>query len=159
MFIITFYSNFTSLQEVVNNENIVICEEMHNSYLSVRCDDKVFGVAYYCFGTKAQICFDEKHGLLFIGAGASFVCVSILLDKPLVKEELFSPFYEIVLVGEKLCVVCELEVFCFVAGVEAWRASFGEIISGFSNDNKTMFLEFFDGTKCDICIQDGGVSF
>lgn len=149
------------LESVIPRDNIITFDEIQNTYYKISIDEKfIVGVEYCSHGIKINYMLVHDESLLFIGIGMHLLCIDMKNKKILFTKELQSVFYEIIADTNHnyLCIVCELDIYCYVMEKEVWKMGFRDILIDFNIiDNKIIFALCDNGEEFKISIEDGKI--
>lgn len=119
------------LESKVNKEHLILCDDIQNAYIIINFDNiRKMGIAYYDYGVIPKFqCFGDET-LLYFGIGMTFFCINTYENKVLVNDNLQSVFYELCCDLDKnyICVICELDVYCYCAEKQKWKMGFINVI-------------------------------
>lgn len=146
----------------VDKEQLILCDDMQNAFFIVNFDNaRKLGVAYYNYGVAPDFQCSGDGELLYLGFGKNFLCIDIYENKILVNDNLQSVFYELCYDSNKnyICVICELDVYCYCAEKQKWKMGFGDIIVDYNiiDDAKISFL-CDDGVEYIFFLKDGKIA-
>lgn len=148
------------LKNILSKENIIEFDEVQNTCYKISIGDKfVMGVAYCSHGIRIDYKMSNDGSLLFMGIGIHLLCIDVANEKILFSKKLQSVFYEIIADSKHnfLCIVCELDIYCYGMGVEVWKLGFRDVITDFNIiDDETIYVLCAD-EEYNISIYDGKV--
>ena len=129
-----------SLKHILNSKRLFIDDEIQNKYNYIEINGKIeCGMAYYEYGIKPSVSIENVR-ILWIGFGKKIVAIDLYNGNIILEKELSSIFYELLLDTDQnyLCVICELNLYCFHHHQILWEIGFRDIICGFKiiNNNK-----------------------
>ena len=141
--------SFGELESLLDKEQLILCDDMQNKFFIVNFDNvRKLGVAYYDYGVAPDFQCSGDSSLFYLGFGENFLCIDIYEDRILVNDKLQSVFYELCYDSNKnyICVICELDVYCYCAEKLKWKMGFRDIIIDY---------KIIDDTKISILCNDG----
>lgn len=116
----------------INEEKLILCNEIQNTFLVISFDKvQKIGIAYYNYGILPDFQYSDDRRLFYLGVGKNLICIDILQNKVLVNDVLQSVFFELLYDFKKkyICVICEMDVYCYYSGRQKWRVALGDIIN------------------------------
>lgn len=137
------------LESQVNKEQLILCDDMQNTFCIINFNNaKKLGIAYYDYGVAPDFQYSADGTLLYLGFGKKFLCIDIYENKILINDNLQSVFYELRYDSNKnyICVICELDVYCYCAEKLKWKIGFRDII---------VDCNIIDDTKISLLCDDG----
>lgn len=147
------------LESRVDKEQLILCDDMQNTFFIVNFDNtRKLGVAYYDYGVAPDFQCSVDGALFYLGLGMNFLCIDIYENKILVNDNLQSVFYELRYDSNKeyICVICELDIYCYCAEKQKWKIGFGNIIAECNIiDNAKISILCDDGTEYIFSLKDG----
>lgn len=150
------------LESQVNKEQLILCDDMQNKFFIISFNNvHILGVAYYDYGTALEIQFSRDDTLLYLGAGKNFLCIDTYENKVLINDKLQSVFYELCydINMDYVCVVCELDVYCYYLRRQKWKRGFGDIIVGYNIiDNNKISIKCDDESEYMLLLEDGSMT-
>lgn len=150
------------LENSVDKEHLILCDDMQNAFLTINFDDeRKIGVAYYNYGIMPEFQCSRDGTLLYLGVGKNFFCINNCKNKVLVDDNLQSIFYELLYDSNKnhICVICELDVYCYCAEKQKWKMGFRDVIVDYNIiDDTKIFIMCDDGTEYIFFLEDGKVA-
>lgn len=159
------YKKIDSLGELksqVNKEQLIICDDMQNAFFIINFDNaRKLGVAYYDYGVDPDFQCSADGALLYLGFGKKFLCIDTYENKILVNDNLQSVFYELCYDANKnyICVICELDVYCYCAERQKWKMGFRDIIVDYNIiDNVKISILCDDGVEYILFLKDGKIA-
>lgn len=149
------------LESQVDKEQLILCDDMQNSFFIINYDNvRKLGVAYYDYGVAPDFQYSGDNSQLYLGFGKNFLCIDTYEDKILVNDNLQSVFYELCYDSNKyyICVICELDVYCYCAGKQIWEMGFRDIIVDYNIiDNAKISILCEDGVEYIFFLKDGKI--
>lgn len=149
------------LESQIDKEQLILCDDMQNSFFIINYDNvRKLGVAYYDYGVAPDFQYSGDDSLLYSGFGKNFLCIDIYEDKILVNDNLPSVFYELCYDSNKyyICVICELDVYCYCAGKQIWEMGFRDIIVDYNIiDDAKISILCEDGVEYIFFLKDGKI--
>lgn len=149
------------LESIIPKDNIITLDELQNTYCKISInEDFIIGVKYCSYGINIDYMFVNDESLLFIGIGMHLLCIDLENKEVLFTKKLQSVFYEIIANSNRdyLCIVCELNIYCYTMEKEAWEIGFRDILTDFNiieDDIISVFCE--NGEKFKIAIRNGKI--
>ena len=154
--------NFGELESQVDKEQLILCDDMQNTFLIVNLENnRKLGIAYYDYGVALDFQYSSDGTLLYLGFGKKFLCIDIYKNKVIVNENLQSLFYELCLHTNKnyICVICELDVYCYCAEKQKWKMGFRDIIVEYNIiDDAKISILCDDGEGYILFLEDGKIT-
>lgn len=137
--------SLSELESRVSKEQLIFCDDMQNAFIIINFNNVLeLGIAYYDYGIALDYQCSEDNTILYLGVGKNFLCVDIYASKILVNDSLQSVFYELCYDSNKkyICVICELDLYCYCAEKRAWKMGFRNIIADYNiiDDTKILIL-------------------
>lgn len=149
------------LESIISRDNIITFDEAQNAYCKISISEEfAIGVEYCSHGINIDYMFVNDESLLFIGIGMHLLCIDTENKKILFIKELQSVFYEIIAdtKHDYLCIVCELDIYCYTMGKEVWKMGFSDILVDFYIiDDGIISISCEDGEEFRISIGDGKI--
>lgn len=150
------------LESQVDKEQLILCDDMQNTFFIVNFNNiRKLGVAYYDYGIALDFQCSRDGGLLYLGFGKNFLCIDTYENKILVNDNLQSVFYELCYDSKKnyICVICELDVYCYCTEKQNWRMGFRDIIVDYNIiDNAKISILCDDGVEYVFFLEDGKIA-
>ena len=140
--------NLEKLKHLLIGKRLFIDDEAQNKYNYIKINDKIeFGIAYYGCGIKPSVCIQNVH-ILWIGFGKKIVAIDLYNGNIILEKTLSSIFYELLPDTDPnyLCVICELDLYCFHHHKILWEIGFRDIICDF---------KLIDNDKIEIACDNG----
>ncbi len=148
------------LQNLVSKENIIVCNDVTNSYCTFEIDNNCrFGVAYCNYGIGLSYQADVSRGLVYLMAGDMLICIDYINKQVAFAEKMGSVIYELLADSKNNFVVvfCELDVYVYSGTDLKWKLGFGEILETceirndeylyiVSESNESFLLSIKDGS-------------
>ena len=151
--------NIHEMENLIGKEKITLCDEIQNNFLIICFDDiRAFGIAYYDYGIKPDYYYSITHKCLYLGVGMKFICMNTEQEKIVTNDNLKSVFYEILVCsnGEFICVICELNAYCYCNGKQIWEMGFSDIIVDYIIiNNEQIIITCDDGRRYTLILQNG----
>ena len=151
--------SFRELENLVNIEQILFCDEIQNTFLLLEFyNKKKMGVAYYDYGVSPDFKFMDNNKRVYIGLGINLIYVDVCKNKVMFNHTLHSVFYELLFSHNKkyICVVCELDVYCYSGYEKKWSQGFRNIINDFKIINDAnILIKCDDNTEYLFSIENG----
>lgn len=145
----------------VNDEKLILCGEIQNTFLVISFDKvQKIGIAYYDYGILPDFYYYEDRRLFYLGVGMNLMCIDTLEEKVLVNDVLGSVFYELLydFKTNYIYVICELDIYCYYLGKQKWRVSLGDIIEEYYIfDDTKIFVSCNDNSQYTILLKDGKI--
>lgn len=141
-------------------DQLLLCDDMQNSYLLLEFADKKFGIAYYDYGVPPNSQYFKEINYYYLGLGINFLCINVKTNKLLFNHKLNSVFMDLIYDSEKryICVICELDIYCYYQGVREWRRSFSSIVIDFKLlDRRKVLIICDDGNQFILSIYNGDI--
>lgn len=161
MIIIDKIDSARELENIISKDNIIMFDKRQNTYCKINISNEfAIGVEYCSYGINIDYMLVNDESLLFIGIGMHLLCIDMENKKILFTKELQSIFYEIIADSNHnyLCIVCELDIFCYIMEHEAWKMGFRDIIIDFKIiDNEIISVSCENGEEFKISIMDGKI--
>lgn len=153
------FENFYYLKECVCEEKLIVCNDMQNHFFAIYLDGKIMlGIAYYHYGIDPQLLCSKDGDFLYVGFGMNFLGIDLYQERVVINEKLQSVFYEIVYdsTKEHICIVCELDLYCYFLGKIKWSMGFRDIVTKYwlVND-KNICILCDDGLKYAFSLESG----
>ena len=149
------------LESVISRDNIITLDKIQNTYCKINIyEEFAIGVKYCSHGIDIDYLLVKDESLLFIGIGMHLLCIDVKNNKILFTKELQSVFYGIMADsdGDYLCIVCELNIYCYTMEKEAWEIGFRDILTDFNIvDDDIVYISCEDGEEYRISIRDGKI--
>ncbi len=154
--------NLVELESQVDKEQLILCGDMQNTFLIVNFENnQKLGIAYYNYGVPLDFQYSKDSTLLYLGFGTKFLCIDIYKNKIIVNENLPSIFYELCYDTNKnyICIICELDVYCYCAEKQKWKMGFRDIIVGHNIiDDAKISLLCDDGEEYVFFLENGKIT-
>lgn len=141
-------------------DQLLLCDDIQNSYLLLEFANEKFGIAYYDYGVPPNSQYFEESNYFYLGLGINFLCFNVTTNKLLFNHTLNSVFMELIYDSERkyLCLICELDIYCYYEGVREWKRSFNSIVIAFKLlDERKVLIICDDGNQFILSIDDGDV--
>ena len=123
--------NWGELENQVDKEHLILCDDKQNTFLIVNFkNNRKLGIAYYDYGVALDFQYSRDGILLYLGVGKKLLCIDTYKNKIIVDKNLQSLFYELCYDTNKnyICVICELDIYCYCAEKQKWKMGFRDII-------------------------------
>lgn len=150
------------LESLVDKEHLIFCDDMQNAFLIINFKDgQKIGVAYYNYGITPECQYSGDDTLLYLGVGKNFFCINTCKNEVLVNDNLQSIFYELRYDSNRgyVCVICELDVYCYYNGKQKWKMGFRDTIVDYNIiDDAKIFIMCDDGTEYIFYLEDGKIA-
>lgn len=147
------------LESIISIENIITLDQTQNTYYKINIyEEFTIGIKYCSHGIDIDCKFVANDKLLFIGVGMHLLCIDTQKKKILFIKELKSVFFEILtnFNHDYLCVLCELNLYCYAMEKMVGEIDFREIITVFNKrDNDTICVSCENGEEFIISVMDG----
>lgn len=151
--------NLSELESQVNNEHLILCDDIQNTFLIVDFDNNLkLGLAYYDYGIALDFQYSGDGLLLYLGFGEKFLCIDTCENRVIVNETLQSILYELCYDKNRnyICVICELDIYCYYREKQKWKMGFRDIIVGYNVINDTQVSILCDnGEEYIFSLEDG----
>lgn len=126
------------LENKLCDKPLITSDDRQNKFYYVEANNKVIcGITYYNYGIRPSFVMENNNRNLWIGFGKKVFCIDIFSLEIKLEEELVSIFYEVISdsVKKYICVICELDIYCFTSYKNIWKVGFKDIINEFEIDN------------------------
>lgn len=136
------------LKHLLNGKRLFIDDDIQNKFNYIKVNGRIeCGIAYYGYGIKPSVSIENEQSL-WIGFGRRSIVIDPYNDNIILDKGLPSIFYEILSDAkqEYICVICELDLYCFHHHQILWQIGFRDIICG---------SEIIDDDKIEITCYDG----
>ena len=153
--------SLAELENQIDKDQLMIFDDMQNAFIVINFDVYKMGIAYYEYGIAPDCRCSDDGTVLFIGFGMNFLCMDVCKRKISVHEKLQSIFYEFLYDSKQifLCVICELDVYCYSVGKLKWKMGFRDIILNYSIiDDIMIFISCDDGFEYVFFLEDGKIA-
>lgn len=150
--------NRQELECLINNEQLILCDNMQNTFIIINLDGKSsVGIGYYDYGIAPDFKCSEDSGLIYVGVGKNLLCINTYENNVLFNESLQSVFYELLydLNNNYICVICELDLYCYHLKEQKWKIGFRSIINDYSITNDNIYILCDDGIEYLFSLEDG----
>lgn len=148
------------LENLVVIEQIILCDEIQNTFLLLELyHNKKIGVAYYDYGVPPDFCHYNNQSI-YIGLGVKLLCIDVCKNKVVLNHTLQSVFYELLLVCNQkyLCVICELNIYCYLGFKKKWSQGFRNIINSYKIiDDTDILIHCDDNTEYLFSAESGEI--
>lgn len=149
------------LESQVDKEQLILCDDIQNTYLVIKYNDlQKMGVAYYDYGISPDFLYSQDGKFLYLGFGKKFMCIDMCGNRILNNDNLQSVFYEFIYDFSEnyICVICELDVYCYCGNTQKWKMGFKDIVNDYSIIDDTKILVVCDdGTEYLFSLEDGKI--
>lgn len=160
--------SFNELKSKVNQEQLIVFDDMQNTFLIILLNEiQEIGMAYYDYGVAPEFQYSKNRNLIYLGVGRNFLSIKVnKKEKVFNKEEivfndnLMSVFYEILYDSNKnyICVICELDVYCYCEEKRKWMMGFKDIIIDYKIvDDIKLLIVCDNGFEYLFSLEDGKV--
>lgn len=153
--------SLSELVSQVDKERLILCDDMQNTFFIVNFDNaQKLGVAYYDYGVTPDFQCSVDGALLYLGFGKNFLCIDTYENRILVNDNLQSVFYELCYDSNMnyICVICELDIYCYCAEKQKWKIGFRNIIVDYNIiDNTKISILCDDGVEYIFSLKDGKI--
>ena len=146
------------LESQIDKEQLILCDDMQNTFFVINLDDtQKVGIGYYDYGVPPGFQYSQNGELLYVGVGRNLLCINIYQSKVLFNEDLQSVFYELLYDWKKnyICVICELDVYCYCLQKQKWKMGFRSIINEYSIIDNNVFILCDDGIEYLFTLEEG----
>lgn len=151
--------NFDALEGKIDKENIVLCDDIQNTFIVIAYDDvHRIGIAYYNYGIKPAYMYSEDCKYLYLGFGKKMICIDLNKNRITERESLSSIFYELISDSRRnyVCVVCELDLYCYQGNTNLWKIGFKDVIEEYQMvDDSKISIKCSDGTDYLFQLKNG----
>lgn len=94
------------LESKVDKENIIVCDDIQNTYMIIEYDDSHrIGIAYYDYGITPAFLYSQDYTYLYLGFGKKLMCIDLNENTIIESENLPSVFYEFICDSKKIVYV------------------------------------------------------
>ncbi len=141
--------NLLDLKSQVSKDKLILCDDIQNTFIVVKFNNSHnIGLAYYSYGLSINSLYSQDNAFFYLGFGKNFLCIDIYGGKILDNVKLQSVFYEFLCDYNKdyICLICELDVYCYYENVLKWKIGFRDILNDYS---------IIDNTKLSILCNNG----
>jgi hypothetical protein len=149
------------LESQVNKEQLILCDDIQNTFLVIKYNNSQnIGIAYYNYGLTPDSLYSQDDKFLYLGFGKKFICIDICGNKIVNNENLQSVFYEFLCDSNKdyICVICELDVYCYCNNTQKWKMGFKDIVNDYSIiDDTKVLIVCEDGMEYLFSLEDGKI--
>ncbi len=153
--------NLDELKSQIDKDQLIICDDIQNAFYIINFNNKQkLGVAYYDYGVALDLQYSGDGTLLYLGFGKKLLCIDTHQYKILVNEDLQSVFYELHYDTNRnyICVICELDVYCYNAGRQRWKMGFRDIIVEYKIiDDAKISILCNDDVEYTFLLKDGKI--
>ncbi|RDU24560.1 hypothetical protein [Anaerosacchariphilus polymeriproducens] len=154
-------SSLEELEETVDKVNIFKYDDVQNEFnvLTIGKEKKI-GITYYNYGIDPEIVCDKDNKVIYVGFGKNLMVINTSDGKVLSDDNLQSIFYEFLTdsKGERIYIICELDVYCYNLNAVLWNIGFKDIINDYSIvDDKRIYISCDDGTDIYLSLDNGSV--
>lgn len=154
--------NLYELKNQVSKEQLILCDNMQNTFLVMSYNDtrNKIGIAYYDYGVEQDFQYSKDKGLLYVGIGKNLLVINTCEGKLLLNYTLQSVFYKLIYDSNKnyMCVICELDVYCYCGEIQKWKIGFRDIINSYNIiDNTNILISCNDGMEYLFSLEDGKI--
>lgn len=159
--VITKIDTLGELENLVNKKNLILCDEMQNTFLLLEFyNKKKMGIAYYDYGIPADIKILDISEKMYIGLGISFLNINICKNEVIFNHTLQSVFFELLFAKNNtiIYVVCELDVYCYSMQGRKWLHGFWNIINDFKIiDDSNIYIKCEDNRRYVLSVENGEI--
>ncbi len=153
--------SFRELENLVNLEQIIFCDEIQNTFLLLEFYHKErMGIAYYDYGVPLDFKFLDSNKRVYLGLGINFIYIDMCKNEVIFNHRLHSVFYELLIANNRkyICVVCELDVYCYSVQGKRWSQGFKNIINNFYIvDDANVLIKCDDNTEYLFSLENGEI--
>lgn len=152
--------SFRELESQIDKEQLISCDDIQNSFVIIHLSNTIkIGIAYYNYGIGVDSQYSGDGRFMYVGFGKNLLCIDIYENKVVSNDKLQSVFYELLYDRQKkyICVICELDIYCYYLEHQKWKIGFRDIIEGYSIiddikiailcDNGNKYLFFLENGK------------
>ena len=152
--------SFYELENKIDKEQLVLCDNVQNAFVIIHLKKSFqIGIAYYDYGIPIDFQFSKNNELLYLGVGKNFLCIDMKKNRILINNVLQSVFYELLCDLNKnyICVICELDVYCYYLKKQQWRMGFRDIVVDYSIINDKLSILCDDGRQYMFYLESGKI--
>ncbi len=119
-------------------------------------DEIICGISYCDYGIPPQIVIDRADRI-WIGFGEKLAVIDERTRDIIWERKLFSVFFAIISdTNQKyMCIICELDIYCYNQDRLIWEHGFPDIICGFKiAEDRIAVIKYGDNEVC-YCLHNG----